>query len=109
MAEPGGRRWGFVEIAGVVIPLAGHAQQLVLWIPLWWLPPGTSVPPSRAFACSILNGMLTLLAGLVLGGILYIRGRRLAGGLCVFFSLTPVPLALLMVRAVVSARHLLLR
>lgn len=106
MPVPGTRKAGWVEVGGILIPLAGHIQQLVLWLPLFSVPPGTSIRPMGTAAYTIINGMLTLLGGLILGGALFYRGRKLASALCVLFSLTPVPMAIVLVRVIAAWHHL---
>jgi hypothetical protein len=106
VAEIRKKGFGLIEIAGLVVPLAGNLLEIMLWAQLFGVPPGTSIRPMGAAAMTFVVGICAGIAGVIVGGMLVYRGRILASILCVLFSFTPIPLGIWLLRAISAARHL---
>jgi hypothetical protein len=81
-----------LTLACVMVPLPGNVLSACVWLPTFLKGHGRSATPEFAFLLGV--AFATVYGGGIVATVLLVRGRLLAGVLCLFFSLTPFPVGI---------------
>jgi hypothetical protein len=90
----------------VLVPMLGNALAAYVWLPLWYIAPGTAIRPIMQCGAALVVAVGTCLAGVPVGVHFIIWGSRRRGWLCIVFSLTPLFVSMLTANLLTALNNL---